>query len=292
MDLKDAKIFTLDSLKETTRVLQDNPEYNVAWNFRRDIIMQLKNELDLLFWSSELLFTLAQLRQFPKVYWIWNHRIWVLENHLDSSVNIWKEELVMVSKLLKIDARNFHGWLYRRIIVRKIEQLTGEKKLFEELAYTTENINNNISNFSAWHQRTVLLSKIFGENENESNAKMIHDEFAYITNAMFTDAEDQSVWFYIKWFIKNKVVRETLEPSEYARLLQELHSNVVMINQDDLEFSGKENNWCLKILIVLDDVLKNIGIETCIEKKKRLEQLINADPLRKNRYLCLLNDGQ
>lgn len=289
LDSRDGHIYDLNSLKDTTQLLQANPEYNAAWNYRRDIIVHLESELDLQFWGNELLFTLSQLRQYPKVYWIWNHRLWVLSHHLDSSVKVWEEELQMVSKLLVMDARNFHGWLYRRIIVKNIERITGRRRDEEELAYTTENINKNISNFSAWHQRTVLLSEMFARGEIENETKFIQDEFSYITNAMFTDAEDQSVWFYIKWFIKNSIVYDTLESDEYISLLQELRNNITVINQDDFDFSGKQNNWCLKILIVLNDILKDLGVCTEIHNREYLAQLIEADPLRKKRYLYLLN---
>lgn len=290
LKLRDDKSYTLDSLTKTTLLLRINPEFNAIWNYRRDIISDMVNTLDTEFWKNELVFTLALLKQYPKVYWIWTHRLWTLEHQPDSSVNAWKLELGMVSKLLEMDARNYHGWHYRRIITDRIEKINGQSMDKGELEYATENINKNISNFSAWHQRAVLIPRMFANNEISDKKTFVEDEFAYITNAMFTDAEDQSVWFYIKWFIKNDIVSKTLGNDEYIRLLQELKTNILIINQDDLEFSGKQNNWCLKILIALEDVQKDLGVEIQTHSKEYLEQLIEADPLRKNRYLFLINN--
>lgn len=289
LNLKDAKSYTSNSLTKTTVLLRINPEFNAIWNYRRDIISDIANKLDAEFWNNELLFTLALLKQYPKVYWIWNHRLWTLEHQQDSSVDVWKIELGMASKLLQMDARNFHGWHYRRIIIDRIEKLTGHSMDEEELEFATENINKNISNFSAWHQRAVLIPRMFANDEISDKKTFVENEFAYITHAMFTDAEDQSVWFYIKWFIKNDLVSKTLGNDEYIRLLQELKNNILIINQDDLDFSGKQNNWCLKILIALEDVQKALGIEIEAHSNEYLKQLIEADPLRKNRYLHLIN---
>ena len=61
--------------------------------------------------------TMAALRQHPKVYWIWNHRRWCLENVPDGPVvdgkpslqwrkANWQRELAVVEKMLDADARN------------------------------------------------------------------------------------------------------------------------------------------------------------------------------------------
>lgn len=284
---RDQCCYTPESLKDTTRLLQANPEFNAIWNYRREILIRLKPTLDEEFWDSELMFTLAQLKMFPKVYWIWNHRLWTLENHSKSSVKVWEKELAMVSKLLQLDARNFHGWHYRRLILDKIEKFTGCNRDKEELKFVTENINKNISNYSAWHQRTVLIPRLFANKHISDEKEFMRKEFAYITNAIFTDAEDQSVWFYINWFIKNEMVLSALEREEYINLLQDLEKNIRVINQDDLEFSGKQNNWCLKILIVIEKVQREMGLTIESHTNEYLKQLIEADPLRKNRYVSL-----
>ena len=67
--------------------------------------------------ANELSMTMAALRQHPKVYWIWNHRRWCLENVPDGPVvdgkpslqwrkANWQRELAVVEKMLDADARN------------------------------------------------------------------------------------------------------------------------------------------------------------------------------------------
>ncbi len=61
-----------------------------------------------------------------------------------------------------------------------------------------------------------------------------------------------------------------------------------MINEDELEFSGKENTWCLKLLLVIQQIQKSEGIDIEDHTKIYLEKLLTVDPLRKNRYKHLL----
>ncbi len=64
--------------------------------------------------SGELSLTMKFLQAHPKVYWIWNHRQWCLQNvppGPGSDVDGWKKkywafELQAVEKMLNADARN------------------------------------------------------------------------------------------------------------------------------------------------------------------------------------------
>lgn len=291
MDTRDNGIFTIDALQLTSKILELNPEFNTIWNYRRDIILNVTNDVKSDFWESELQFTMEKLKRFPKVYWIWNHRIWVLVNYPNATDKIWLRELFVVDKLLSMDARNYHGWHYRRLIVKTLESITGTLMDKEELKYVTTIINKNISNYSAWHQRVQLITNIFNKHElNKEEMKgMVLSEISYITNAIYTDADDQSVWFYTNWFIANDIVRLVLTNEEYIKMLKDIKDNVVLINNDDVEFSGKENNWCLKILIVIEKALKEAGYELNEDEltEEYLKKLIENDPQRRNRYIHL-----
>lgn len=52
-----------------------------------------------------------------------------------------------------------HGWEYRRYVVASIEQAKGISLTKKEFEYTTLK-TNNISNFSAWHNRATLIPKL------------------------------------------------------------------------------------------------------------------------------------
>ncbi|CAI4043758.1 Rab geranylgeranyltransferase BET4 SKDI_10G1830 [Saccharomyces kudriavzevii IFO 1802] len=290
LNLRDEQIYSTGAFEKTSALLEKNPEFNAIWNYRRDITSNLSSELEISFWNKELAFVMLQLKKYPKVYWIWNHRLWVLEHYPTDLPKIWQTELAVVNKLLEQDARNYHGWHYRRIVVGKIENITNKSLDKEEFEYTTNKINNNISNYSAWHQRVQIVSRMFQKGEIGNQRKYIQTEISYIINAIFTDAEDQSVWFYIKWFIKNDTVFKTLGKREYVQMLRDLRENIVLINNDEIDFSGKQNIWCLKILLVLESILKENESLTESNSEAYLTQLIDTDPLRKKRYLHLLKD--
>lgn len=79
-------------------------------------ISSLENINNLL--ADELNMTMSALRSHPKVYWIWNHRRWCLENtpngpgheggsdFLGWKQSAWNKELFVVEKMLDADPRN------------------------------------------------------------------------------------------------------------------------------------------------------------------------------------------
>ena len=172
------------------------------WNHRRRIMQYLFKQppMDkdskisaIRFVADDLTFLLPLLRKFPKCYWIWNYRLWLLEQTINllpgkEARKFWEQELQLVSKMLSLDSRNFMGWGYRRTVV---EALESEKLLpkdssstltEEEFEYTTKMISTNLSNFSAWHRRSKLIPKLLGERhtDNEARRKFLDEgnEFA------------------------------------------------------------------------------------------------------------------
>lgn len=134
--------------------------------------------------KSDLQFLIPLLRSFPKCYWIWNYRLWLLDEAkrlLPSSFaqKIWQEELALVGKMLSLDSRNFHGWGYRRFVVQTLETLSPEGKSMapEEFEYAKKMIGANLSNFSAWHYRTKLIQRLLNEKSagDEERKKMLDD---------------------------------------------------------------------------------------------------------------------
>lgn len=132
---------------------------------------------------AELGFTVPLLLEFPKCYWIWNYRLWTLDRaieRLDISLacRIWEEELRLVSKMLVKDRRNFHAWGYRRHVVAQLESpvLNGQSLVEPEFEYTTTKIRDDLSNFSAWHNRSQLIPRLLNEREaDDENRKAFLD---------------------------------------------------------------------------------------------------------------------
>lgn len=288
---KENKVYNATAFDQTTEILNINPEFYTIWNYRRDIITShymttLTTDELASFFNNELIFNMNKFKQFPKVYWIWNHRVWILENH--PQVN-WEGELALVGKILALDARNFHGWTYRRFIVQKIEKATGKSLALKEFDFTTEKINNNFSNFSAWHMRTKLVPKLFemrATKDFESVEGFLKKELELLKNAMYTDPEDQSVFIYLRWLLTDELFVRNLPEDKYLEILKAELDNIKELNELEKEDNGKYNNWCLKTIVIIHKLISEVtkGKEAD-EIQSSLIELIESDPLRKNRYI-------
>lgn len=178
--------FSVEILGKISELLKRNPEYYTVWNHRRRVLLHLfegggseggegessstapGDERRQQLIESDLQFLFPLLLQFPKCYWIWNYRLWLLERTTELlpgfvAERLWQEELGLVGKMLNRDSRNFHGWGYRRTVVASLERMTSRSMAQEEFDYTTKMIKTNLSNFSAWHQRTKLLIRLLNE---------------------------------------------------------------------------------------------------------------------------------
>lgn len=130
----------------------------------------------------DLWFLFPLLVKFPKCYWIWNHRLWLLEQASEllpseRSLKLWTDELELVGKMLNRDSRNFHGWGYRRIVVSNVESLKASSLVKEEFDYTTKMIGTDLSNFSAWHNRSKLILRTLEEHQaSDQDRKQMLDD--------------------------------------------------------------------------------------------------------------------
>ncbi|XP_066369826.1 geranylgeranyl transferase type-2 subunit alpha 1-like isoform X2 [Miscanthus floridulus] len=196
-----ARTYTKEAIGLSFKLLEINPEAYTAWNYRKLAFQHnvkelsdpeaIKSAVD-----DELRVVEVALRQNPKSYGAWYHRKWLLNQKL-APVDF-KREFGLLDKLLKVDARNFHGWNYRRFLARFMG-VPDE----EELKYTMDKISENFSNYSAWHNRSILLSNLLIQQSKgfESKQKIFSEEFELVTQALFTDPSDQSGWFYHLWLL-------------------------------------------------------------------------------------------
>ena len=192
--------FSLETLNIISKVLTWNPEYYTVWNYRRRILRHLlidqplklsdtsgthgkhngPSNAELI--SSDLNFLVPLLRKFPKCYWIWNYRLWLLgecDIHLPKpkARDFWEQELVLASKMLSLDSRNFHGWGYRRTVINALEkphfqlEENPDSLTQREFDYSTRMINTNLSNFSAWHSRSKLIPRLLDERQADDQAR-------------------------------------------------------------------------------------------------------------------------
>lgn len=180
------KEYTQETFKLTSQLVDWNLDFYTIWNYRRILLQEfilkgLDTDEQQQVYNKELMLFLQLIKKNPKSYWMWNHRIWCLQNMPKPN---WQAELGLVDKMLTMDARNcrfyyikttmhntnfhislVHGWDYRRFVVGHLRNNASSP---EELAnivqgeykFTTQKINQSFSNYSAWHQRSKLLPEI------------------------------------------------------------------------------------------------------------------------------------
>jgi geranylgeranyl transferase type-2 subunit alpha len=124
------------------------------------------------------MFTIPLLLESPKCYWIWNYRLWILQQVIErlpvaAARRVWEDELGLASKMLIKDRRNFHAWGYRRQVVEKLESavLEGRSMVEPEFAYTDKMIRADLSNFSAWHRRSKLIPRLLDERKADDASR-------------------------------------------------------------------------------------------------------------------------
>lgn len=326
------EIITRDTLALTAKLLIWNPEYYTIWNHRKHVLQSLlssspsKSEderhthvQELL--TADLQFLLPLLMKYPKCYWIWNYRVWLLHQSssnlpLEITQVFWTKELGLVGKMLSRDSRNFHGWDYRRFVIselRKLAKTRTEKQppkaelpteepasapevdanasLTEsEFSYCTKMIQSNLSNFSAWHNRSTLIPRLLNERgaDDESRRAFFDQELALIQNALFTDPYDQSLWFYHEFLMSELLPTNT-------------KAFVRFNNQDRCEYLEKEIEAIKELLEDTDDCKmiyqhllyyteQYLDIEggnshiTTSDMRFWLSELMKLDVLRKGRW--------
>jgi len=221
---------------------------------------------------------------------------------------LWTAEMGLVAKMLSYDSRNFHAWHYRREVVKALEELKrqelgGEKghasaaveasMAEQEFEYTTKMIRTNLSNFSAWHNRTQLIPRLLDERQADDTArrKMLDDEIDLITQALYTDPYDQSLWFYHQYLMTTlspKVPERALVVRTLTRHERMEYLDAQLDLLKDMLDGTDDCKWIYQALLTtsqqyLDLDAGNERIST-IEMRSWLQQLRQLDPLRKGRW--------
>lgn len=250
--------FANTTFQQISSLLQQNPEYYTIWNYRRRLLLDVfqkelasgnnavsetqpagsgasaqqeqqvtltlaQQEIAMLV-KEDLQFLIPLIKQYPKCYWIWNHRSWLLATatqHLPAptALQLWQGELALDGKMLAMDSRNFHAWDYRRKIIEELERLGGESMVETEFEYTTKMIQSNLSNFSAWHNRSQLIPRLLEEREAsaERRKELFDGEFELITTALYTDPYDQSLWSYHQYLMSTLDPKSSVNSADYTR---------------------------------------------------------------------------
>ncbi len=257
--------------------------------------------------QGDLQLTFTLLRKFPKCYWIWNHRDWLLQKAeslmgADAARKLWTGELQLVSKMLHADSRNFHAWGYRRIVVSHMERLSGHPSVStdtsqslaqSEFDYTTKMIKTNLSNFSAWHNRGQLIPRILRERNADAKARraFLASELSLICEAINTDPFDQSIWFYHQYLMstispscaRGNCIVQDLSNGERQKYYEKEMEYIQEILEDETDCK-----WIYEGLLGLAEAYLELDAGTLAfttkDMKTWLAELKRLDTLRRGRW--------
>lgn len=73
-----------------------------------------------------------------------------------------------------------------------------------DLKLSTELINRNFSNYSAWHVRALLQQPPPGEEAAGAGRIDLTKELAWVQEATYVEPNDQSIWLYHRWLTTNR----------------------------------------------------------------------------------------
>ncbi|CAE7735620.1 Rabggta [Symbiodinium sp. CCMP2592] len=209
LEMRQSKAYSEQALDMTSKALQFHPEFPTLWGYRRELLTSgiSKPLRELL--EVELKLLEKALRKSQKVYSIWFHRKWVIE-HLfqelkadpDSVKLLLDTELELCGRLLDVDERNFHCWNHRMHVMGLMRSWQKDQPQpidlgSIDLKLSTDLINRNFSNYSAWHLRTLLQQRA-GTEEPQMEID-INQELEWVQEGIFTEPNDQSVWLYHNW---------------------------------------------------------------------------------------------
>jgi len=237
----------------------------------------------------------------------------------------------LVSKMLSYDSRNFHAWQYRRTVVGSLEELSRQETHTQsepkpqsqsqsqpegrseatatpdepqpvkqpsmseqEFEYTTKMIKANLSNFSAWHNRSQLIPRLLSDRHADSAARrtLLDQEFDLITQALYTDPYDQSLWFYHQYLMttlsvkcpeKWRIVRELDDGDRVEYLQTQLEMLRDMLDGTD------DCKWIYQALLTTAQECREVEsgdeVVSTVEMEEWMVQLERLDPLRKGRWV-------
>ncbi|OTA51959.1 protein prenylyltransferase [Hypoxylon sp. EC38] len=250
--------------------------------------------------QTELAFIIPLLLEFPKCYWIWKYRKWLLEQAIlrlpvAAARKIWETELSLASKMLTKDRRNFHAWGYRRYVVAALESplLGGRSMVEDEFAYTTKMIFADLSNFSAWHNRSQLILRLLEERGADDTARkaFLEEELNIIQEALNVGPEDQSLWYYHQYMISqivNYIDKPTIAPAlTVAERVAYVSKEIEWIK--DLVEDYTDTKWIYEALLEYTIALKSLAkhgsehVQT-EDPSKWLAKVRELDPMRAGRW--------
>jgi geranylgeranyl transferase type-2 subunit alpha len=170
-----------------------------------------------------------------------------------------------------------------------------------ELAYSHEKIQENFNNYSAFHHRSNFI-----KSQVDSLTTILPAEFSIVKNAVFTEPDDQSAWWYHQflWTWAFTEVKEK-QTSGIAEVAAALTTWLTGLLQQQLELMRSLYEiepvctWVMNSLVAMIALLcspplasagaGSVDVSALLaEQSKLLVKLVDVDPNHRHRYKYLL----
>ena len=211
----------------------------------------------------------------------------------------YQSELDLCRLFLLEDQRNFHCWCYRRLVVQ-----IGDIQPKDEFDFSTEKIDENFSNYSAYHHRSVYIQKLGIRSKD-----VIETEFSIIENAIYTEPDDQSSWWYhqflLTWISQQHQNNgdEKLSEADWSSWYQSILEKQIKVMEALLEVEPS-SKWAMCSLTMMLGLILNLfceenpvivpdsGVHSTVDllserRQTLLTILCEVDPFHANRYKYL-----
>jgi geranylgeranyl transferase type-2 subunit alpha len=170
-----------------------------------------------------------------------------------------------------------------------------QELILSEFQFTTQKIQDNFSNFSAFHYRSQLLelmvssasvmvnvgSSSSSHQSRPKKSELVETELQLVENAMCTEPDDQTAWWYhaflLHWIADDNDNNDNVKEQYQSRLLEQAD----LLRELLEEAPGK---W---VLLGLHRLLEFLN-EQPAERVQLLHQLVDIDPDRAQRYREML----
>lgn len=135
-------------------------------------------------------------------------------------------------------------------------------------------IEENFSNYSAWHHRSINLDELY-KDDPKKYKEAILEELDLVKQAFYTEPADQSAWIYHRWLMSKS---RTVDSENHHKILeQELNTC------NDLLEIETDSKWALltKLLLLVEMKGNREEINDIVEKLRMI------DPQRQQYYVHL-----
>jgi hypothetical protein len=253
---------------------------------------------------AEVKFNTDIIRRDYKSYAAWVHRRWVLNAmHGKVRLAVLREEQAKLDQLLTQDERNFHAWGYRRWVTSELQR-GGLYSDADELVFATSKIGGNFSNYSAWHNRALVLWKRLALLEHTAQTEAQPDaaeagqqgaivdqltqDQAMLVQAFYCDPNDQSAFVYALNLVDrvHQAVGRIASPPTVAAALRAASASLQKALHDacaELQREEPKCPWPRYVLLRLP-----LHAMSGAEAAASWRALMELDPLRKRYFAAEL----